>query len=70
MSGDPKRLLASLRLKGYDVDNNQAYHIICEAGLNHPITSPERHGELSVSKENIATVSGKLISNCAATTIG
>ena len=33
---DPKKAAGTLRLKGYDVDHNLAYCIICEAGLNHP----------------------------------
>jgi transposase InsO family protein len=38
----PKKIAGSLRLKGYDIDNNEAYRIICEAGLNHPITEPRK----------------------------
>ena len=38
----PKKIAGSLRLKGYDVDNNQAYQIICQSGLNHPITEPRK----------------------------
>jgi transposase InsO family protein len=38
----PKKLAGSLRLKGYDVDHNEAYRIICEAGLNHPIIVPRK----------------------------
>lgn len=39
----PKKIAGSLRLKGYSIDNNnQAYRIICEAGLNHPITAPRK----------------------------
>jgi transposase InsO family protein len=37
-----KKIAGSLRLKGFNIDNNQAYKIICEAGLNHPITSPRK----------------------------
>ena len=67
----PKKIAGCLRLKGYDIDNNQAYRIICQAGLNHPIYCRlERPGEPSVSKENIATVSGKLILSCAMTIFG
>ena len=38
----PKKIAGSLRLKGIDVDHNEAYRIICEAGLNHPITQPRK----------------------------
>ena len=38
----PKKIAGSLKLKGHAIDNNQAYHIICEAGLNHPITAPRK----------------------------
>jgi hypothetical protein len=38
----PKKIAGSLQLKGFNIDNNQAYKIICQAGLNHPITQPRR----------------------------
>ena len=38
----PKKIAGSLRLKGYEIDNNQAYQIICQAGLNHPISMPRK----------------------------
>jgi putative transposase len=38
----PKKITGYLSRKGYIVDNNQAYKIICEAGLNHPITQPRK----------------------------
>ena len=38
----PKKIAGSLRLKGYDMDNNQACQIICQAGLNYPITEPRK----------------------------
>jgi transposase InsO family protein len=38
----PKKIAGSLRLKGYEIDNNQAYRIICQAGLNHPISIPRK----------------------------
>jgi transposase InsO family protein len=38
----PRKIAGCLRLKGYDIDNNQAYRIICQAGLNHPITEPRK----------------------------
>jgi transposase InsO family protein len=38
----PKKIAGSLRLKGYEIDNNQAYRIICQAGLNHPISMPRK----------------------------
>ena len=41
-SGDPKRLPVASRRRGYVIDHNKAYYIICEAGLNHPITEPRK----------------------------
>jgi len=38
----PKKIARYLSRKGYSVDNNQAYKIICEASLNHPITAPRK----------------------------
>jgi transposase InsO family protein len=38
----PKKIAGRLKLKGYEIDNNQAYRIICEAGLNHPINEPRK----------------------------
>ena len=38
----PKKIAGCLKRKGYEIDNNQAYQIICEAGLNHPITMPRK----------------------------
>ena len=38
----PKKLAGRLKLMGYEIDNNQAYRIICEAGLNHPISEPRK----------------------------
>ena len=38
----PKKIAGYLSRKGYTVDNNQAYRIICEAGLNHPISEPRK----------------------------
>jgi transposase len=38
----PKKIAGSLKHKGYDIDNNQAYKIICAAGLNNPIAKPRK----------------------------
>ena len=38
----PKKIAGCLSRKGYIIDHNQAYRIICEAGLNHPITEPRK----------------------------
>lgn len=38
----PKKIAGCLKLKGYHIDNNRAYKIICQAGLNHPIDMPRR----------------------------
>lgn len=38
----PKKIAGMLKRKGYAIDHNQAYRIICEAGLNNPITEPRK----------------------------
>jgi transposase len=38
----PKKIAGCLKHKGYLLDHNQIYIIICEAGLNHPIASPRK----------------------------
>ncbi len=38
----PKKIAGTLSHKGFTIDNNQAYRIIKEAGLNHPITQPRK----------------------------
>lgn len=38
----PKKIAGCLKRKGYGIDNNQAYRIICEAGLNHPLGEPRK----------------------------
>lgn len=38
----PKKIAGCLKHKGCTVNHNQVYRIICEAGLNHPITSPRK----------------------------
>ena len=38
----PKKIAGCLNRKGYLIDHNQAYRIIREAGLNHPITEPRK----------------------------
>ena len=38
----PRKIAGCLKRKGYVIDNNQAYRIIREAGLNRPITSPRK----------------------------
>ncbi|MFA7398656.1 MAG: hypothetical protein WC046_09255 [Candidatus Bathyarchaeia archaeon] len=43
MRGDPKKIAGPLRLKGYNIDNNQAYQIIYEASLNHPLFSAKKN---------------------------
>jgi transposase len=36
------KIAGCLSRKGYTIDNNQAYRIICEAALNHPIGEPRK----------------------------
>src|SRR4030042_391681 len=38
----PKKIAGTLSHKGFPIDNNQAYRIIKDAGLNHPITQPRK----------------------------
>jgi putative transposase len=38
----PNKIAGHLCLKGFNVDHNQTYHIICDAGLNHPVTEPRK----------------------------
>jgi len=38
----PNKIAGHLSHKGFTIDHNQAYHVICEAGLNHPITEPRK----------------------------
>lgn len=67
----PNKIASHLNHNGFIIDHNQAYQIICAAGLNHPITEPrKRRGEPSVSKESIVIVFGRLISSYAVTITG
>jgi putative transposase len=38
----PKKIAGSLNRKGFIIDHNQVYRIICGAGLNHPISEPRK----------------------------
>ena len=38
----PSKIAGHLRHKGFTINHNQAYCIICEAGLNHPISEPRK----------------------------
>ena len=38
----PNKIAGHLSHLGFTIDHNQAYHIIIEAGLNHPITEPRK----------------------------
>jgi transposase len=38
----PNKIAGHLNHKGFNIDHNQAYRIIREAGLNHPITEPRK----------------------------
>lgn len=38
----PKKIAGCLKRKGYFIDHNQIYIIICDAGLNRPIASPRK----------------------------
>jgi putative transposase len=38
----PSKIAGYLKRRGCAIDHNQAYRIICDAGLNHPITAPRK----------------------------
>jgi hypothetical protein len=38
----PNKIAGHLSHKGFTIGHNQAYHVICEAGLNHSITEPRK----------------------------
>jgi len=38
----PSKIAGFLSHKGFTIDHNQVYHVICEAGLNHPLTEPRK----------------------------
>jgi putative transposase len=38
----PNKIAGHLSHKGFNIDHNPTYHVICEAGLNHPITEPRK----------------------------
>jgi putative transposase len=38
----PNKIAGCLKRKGWVIDHNQAYRVICEAGLNHPVTAPRK----------------------------
>jgi transposase len=38
----PNKIAGHLSHKGFTIDHNQVYQIICQAGLNHPITEPRK----------------------------
>jgi len=38
----PSKIAGHLSHKGFDVDHNKVYQVICEAGLNHPIGEPRK----------------------------
>lgn len=38
----PNKIAGLLRHKGFDIDHHEAYRVICQAGLNHPISEPRK----------------------------
>lgn len=38
----PAKIAGHLNHKGFKVEHNRVYRIICEAGLNHPVTMPRK----------------------------
>jgi putative transposase len=38
----PGKIAGHLGHKGFAIDHNRVYRVICEAGLNHPITEPRK----------------------------
>lgn len=66
----PNKIAGHLNHKGFCIDHNKVYHVICDADLNRPITEPRKTCGTSVSKENIATVFGRRILSFAAMITG
>ena len=38
----PNKIAGHLEHKGFSIDHNEAYRVICEAGLNHPVSEPRK----------------------------
>ena len=38
----PNKIAGHLNHKGFCIDHNKVYHVICDADLNHPITEPRK----------------------------
>ena len=38
----PSKIAGHLNHKGFTIDHNRVYRVICEAGLNHPISEPRK----------------------------
>ena len=38
----PNKIAGYLGHRGFAVDHHKVYHVICESGLNHPITEPRK----------------------------
>lgn len=38
----PSKIAGCLNRKGFTIDHNQTYQVICDAGLNHPIGEPRK----------------------------
>jgi putative transposase len=38
----PSKIAGHLNHKGFCIDHNKVYHVICDADLNHPITEPRK----------------------------
>jgi putative transposase len=38
----PDKIAGYLKHRGFNVDHHKVYSVICEAGLNHPITEPRK----------------------------
>ena len=38
----PNKIAGHLKHKGFSIDHNQVYQLICESGLNHPVTEPRK----------------------------
>ncbi len=60
----PKKIAGHLNHKDIDVDHHQVYAVICQAGLNHPISAPRKTWGTSVLREHTTIASGRRISSC------
>jgi len=66
----PNKIEGYLKQRGFNVPHNRIYRIICEEGLNNPITTPRKTWGKKRFERNILTAFGRPILSSAATTTG